>query len=179
MASPGDDVVAGGRRPGLVSPPVAMSLTTRPPDPPLRAPPPPPDRTAPARPTTTRREFAATLAITALGACVGRTPGAGTTTSPAPATPAPPPTGPAPEPAAAPAATTPPDAATEALVAAIAARYGTDVVPAAARGAFREAVGRTVELSRRLQRPPVANAVDPFSSLYPAPAPARARRRAP
>lgn len=141
-----------------------MSLTT------------PPPATRP-----TRREFATALALTALGACVGRPvgrPSAEARVAPALATPAPPPTGPAPE-----TATKPPDPATEALVAAIAARYGADVVPAAERGAFRDAVGRTVELSRRLRQPPVANAVDPFSSLYPAPAPSRApaarRRRGP
>jgi hypothetical protein len=118
------------------------------------------------RPTaTTRREFAATLALTALGACVNAR-GAGPAAA-APPTPAP--TGPAP----AAGSVQTPDPVTDALVAVVAARYGADVVPPADRTAFRDAVGRTVELSRRLRGAPVANGVDPFASFCPPSAGAR------
>ena len=152
-----------------------MSLT--PPSPPST----PPDRAeSPLATTTTRREFAAALALTALGACAPRA--AGTLPAPAPV-PAPVPAGgvTAASSPAAPGRTTDPVSA--ALVAVVTARYGADVVPERQRASFDDAVARTVELSRRLRQTPVANGVDPFASLCPAPAramsapaPADARR---
>ena len=124
--------------------------------------PPAPTPPGPTPATTTRREFAAVLALTALGACV---PAAAPAPSPlpAPATPA----TPAPAPARA------PDPVAAALVGVVTARYGADVVPAGERAAFEDAVARTLELSRRLRGTPVANGVDPFSSLCPTPAAGR------
>lgn len=129
-----------------------MSLT-----PPAPPPSPAPDDAGAA---TTRREFAAAIALTALGACVPRA-----VTAPAAVVPAPPaPVSPA---SATGAAGRAPDPVAQALVAVVTARYGADVAPAEQRASFADAVARTVELSRRLRGTPVANGVDPFASFCP------------
>ena len=135
-----------------------MRLTPHPPAP---ASPPPPPGHQPDQPTTTRREFTAALALTALGACVPRSTGTRLAApAAAPSTPTAAAAG-----APAPGATRPPDPVAEALMAVVVARHGADIVSAAERAPFRDAVARTLELSRRLRQTPVANGVDPFASL--------------
>jgi len=121
-----------------------------------------------------RREFAAravsalaaasALGASGLAACAAPRGGA------AAAAPSPGGVAPSPDPAAkdsagrAAAATRPADPVTEALFAAVEARYGARLEPEE-RAHVRDAVGRTVRLGDALRKRSVPNGVDPFSSF--------------
>jgi hypothetical protein len=101
---------------------------------------------------TSRREFAATLAVAALSACARR---AVITPAPAPTSHAdapPPPSSPAP----------PPSPEADALLALLTARHGA-ALDGAQREQVRGGIRRVVELAERLRRVPVPNGIDPFS----------------